>query len=120
MKRREWRSAWGGRETDTYSDYLRKTGIRKPTDVLTWHVARPHIDRDKKIYKKAIEAWENNHQRLKYTELPEELCTHKNRTAFLDRFKVVAKDLPYCHTMMATAFLLRDSCPHSRYNGHLS
>ncbi len=87
--------------TDTYSDYLRKTGIRKPTDVLTWHVARPHIDRDKKIYKKAIEAWENNHQRLKYTELPEELCTHKNRTAFLDRFKVVAKDLPYCHTMMA-------------------
>lgn len=85
----------------TYSDYLRKTGIRKPTDVLTWHVARPHIDRDRKIYKKVIEAWENNQQRIKYTELPQELCTHKNRTAFLDRFKVVAKDLPYCHTMMA-------------------
>ena len=85
----------------SYSDYLRKTGIRKPTDVLTWHIARPHIDRDKKIYKKVIEAWENNQQRIKYTELPKELCTHKNRTAFLDRFKVVAKELPYCHTMMA-------------------
>ncbi len=85
----------------TYSEYLRKTGIRKETDVLTWHIARPHIERDKKIYKKAIEAWENNHYRLKYTDLPEELCTHKNRTAFLDRFKVVADDLPYCHTMMA-------------------
>lgn len=87
--------------SDTYSDYLKKTKIRKPTDVLTWHIARPHIDRDKKIYKKAIEAWENNHQRIKYTDLPEELCTHKNRTAFLDRFKVVAADLTYCHTMMA-------------------
>ena len=84
-----------------YSEYLKKTKIRKPNDVLTWHVARPHIDRDKKIYKKAIEAWNQNHKRIKYTDLPEELCTHKNRTAFLDRFKVVASDLPYCHTMMA-------------------
>lgn len=87
--------------TSVYSEYLRKTGIRKSTDILTWHIARPHIDRDKKIYKKAIEAWEQNHQRIKYTELPKELCTHKNRTAFLDRFKVVAKDLDCCHTMMA-------------------
>ena len=33
--------------------------------------------------------------------MPEELCTHNNRTAFLDRFKVVAKDMPYAQTMVA-------------------
>jgi DNA (cytosine-5)-methyltransferase 1 len=29
------------------------------------------------------------------------LKTHKNTTAFLDRFKVVASDIPACHTVMA-------------------
>jgi DNA (cytosine-5)-methyltransferase 1 len=33
--------------------------------------------------------------------LPEELTTHNNRTSFLDRFKVVAGDLPASHTMVA-------------------
>ena len=81
--------------------YLRFSGIRQPGDILTWHVARPHIERDREIYRRVIEAWNKDKQRLKYTELPEELCTHKNRQAFLDRFKVVAADLPASHTMMA-------------------
>ena len=81
--------------------YLETTGIRKSDDILTWHVDRPHIDRDREIYRKVIAAWFEDKKRIKYTDLPEELCTHKNRTAFLDRFKVVASDMPACHTMMA-------------------
>jgi len=75
-------------------------------DILTWHITRPHIERDRQIYRLIINAWQNEHTRLKYTDLPEELCTHKNRTAFLDRFKVVARDLPVCHTI--TAHLSKD------------
>ena len=83
------------------SEYLHEFGIREENDVLTFHIARPHIDRDKKIYRKVIAAWNDGHRRLKYSDLPEELRTHKNVTAFLDRFKVVEWDTPYCHTMMA-------------------
>ena len=84
-----------------FGDYLRETGIRKDEDILTWHTARPHIERDKKIYRTAIENWNEDHSRLHYNDLPEELITHKNITDFLDRFKVVAGDLPTSHTMMA-------------------
>ena len=87
--------------TKKFSAYLETTGIRKKDDILTWHVARSHISRDRKIYKEVITAWVKDKKRIKYTDLPEELCTHRNRTAFLDRFKVVALDLPTCHTMMA-------------------
>lgn len=87
--------------TNEYSSYLRETGIRKTDDILTWHIARPHIDRDKKIYREAIRKWNDEHARLHYNDLPEELITHKNVTGFLDRFKVVAADLPTSHTMMA-------------------
>lgn len=99
-------------ESDTdYSDkrikgYLKEFLLRTENDILTWHVARPHIERDRKIYRLVINAWQNEHKRLKYTDLPEELCTHNNRTAFLDRFKVVARDLPACHTI--TAHLSKD------------
>ena len=68
---------------------------------MTWHVARTHIERDRKIYREVIAAWFNEKKRIKYTDLPDELCTHRNRNAFLDRFKVVASDMPACHTMMA-------------------
>ena len=84
-----------------YSKYLSMTGIRKNGDILTWHVSRPNIERDREIYRAVIKAWNNGKKRLKYTELPPELCTHKNTTAFLDRFKIVAADLPASHTMMA-------------------
>ena len=88
-------------DTQEFSAYLEATGIRKKDDILTWHIARPHIPRDRKIYKEVITAWFKDKKRIKYTDLPEELCTHQNRTAFLDRFKVVASDMPTCHTMMA-------------------
>lgn len=84
------------------TEYLKKTGIRTDEDVLTWHVSRPIQERDRKIYKHVISAWnEEVPRRLKYTDLPEELCTHNNRTAFLDRFKVVANDLHTSQTMVA-------------------
>ena len=81
--------------------YLLKSNIRTQDDVLTQHIARPHIDRDRNIYKLTIEKWNNGHKRLHYDELPEELKTHKNRKSFVDRFKVVEGDTNACHTMMA-------------------
>lgn len=81
--------------------YLEYYGIRKKDDVLTWHVARPNIERDRQIYRNVIHAWNTEKKRIKYTDLPQELCTHRNRTAFLDRFKVVAGELPVSHTLVA-------------------
>ena len=83
------------------SKYLTEFGIRSESDVLTNHIARPHITRDKEIYNKVIDAWNDGHKRLKYVDLPTELKTHKNVTSFLDRFKIVEWDMPACHTMMA-------------------
>lgn len=88
-------------KTNTINEYLTVTGIRKKGDVLTWHLARTNTDRDREIYRRAIEAWNSSHKRFKYSDLPTELRTHKNVNGFLDRFKVVAADLPTCHTMMA-------------------
>ena len=84
-----------------YSDYLRETGIRKEADVLTHHQARSNKERDIEIYKRTISLWNDGHKRLNYNDLPDELKTHKNRKSFLDRFKVVEGDAPYCHTMLA-------------------
>lgn len=81
--------------------YLKETGIRKSGDILTWHEARPHNERDLKIYSIAVEAWNKEKRRIRYNELPGELITHKNQKSFLDRFKVVAGDLSYSHTMVA-------------------
>jgi DNA (cytosine-5)-methyltransferase 1 len=77
--------------------------LRTPDDVLTWHVARPHTEQDREIYRLAIHEWidNNQHRRIHYQNLPEHLRTHKNLTDFSDRFKVVAPDKPYCHTMLA-------------------
>ena len=83
------------------SKYITEFGIRTKNDILTHHVARPHISRDKEIYKRVIDAWNDGHKRLKYVDLPEELKTHKNITSFLDRFKIVEWDTSTCHTMMA-------------------
>lgn len=88
-------------DTSSYSEYLSKTKIRTPRDVLTLHESRPNKSRDIEIYKKAIMLWNDGHKRLNYNDLPEELKTHNNRSAFLDRFKVVEGDDCYCHTMLA-------------------
>ena len=95
-----------GEENNKYKqgpipDYLKSYSLRKPQEPLTWHVARTNIDRDREIYRRVIEAWDNNQERLKYTSLPPELMTHKNRKSFLDRFKVVASNLDEAQTMVA-------------------
>lgn len=81
--------------------YLKESGIREDGDILTCHIARPHIQRDKEIYKIAIERWYKEGERLRYTDLPEHLMTHKNRKSFLDRFKVVADNLTASQTIVA-------------------
>lgn len=81
--------------------YLLDSGIRCNDDILTHHECRFHNNRDIEIYRRVITAWNDGHRRLRYTDLPEELCTHKNRNAFLDRYKVVAADLQCSHTMVA-------------------
>ena len=83
------------------STYATETGIRNEHDILTLHVARPNTSQDIKIYKLAIQLWNNGHQRLRYDQLPEKLITHKNISSFLDRFKVVEGDEPCCHTVLA-------------------
>lgn len=87
--------------TSGFSRYLSDTGIRSEDDILTWNTARPHIERDKEIYRTVINAWNTNKTRMKYTDLPEGLKNHKNTSAFLDRYKVVAADLPASQTVMA-------------------
>lgn len=84
-----------------FSRFLKDNEIRANDDVLTWHIARSHIERDKSIYRLVISAWNDNHTRLKYSQLPDSLSTHRNKDGFLDRYKVVAADLNTSHTMMA-------------------
>jgi len=88
------------------SEYLKQTNIRNDSDLLTHHVARPHIERDREIYRLAIRVWEEEKRRLRYTDIPEKLQTHKNRTSFLDRYKVVVKDNQFSQTI--TAHLAKD------------
>jgi DNA (cytosine-5)-methyltransferase 1 len=83
------------------NEYLDQKSIRNGIDILTQHIARPHSDQDKKIYRIAVDKWNNKGQRLDYNDLPEVLKSHKNRHSFFDRFKVVAKDLEYSHTVVA-------------------
>jgi len=81
------------------TEYLSKFELRNGVDFVTQHIARPHNERDLEIYRRAILKWMRG-KKLKYTDLPENLTTHKNRTSFLDRYKVVdAKGLS--HTMVA-------------------
>jgi DNA (cytosine-5)-methyltransferase 1 len=82
------------------TSYLEKFEIRNGVDFVTQHITRPHNERDLSIYKIAIQKWLNNGERLKYSDLPENLKTHNNQESFLDRFKVVDPD-GYSHTMVA-------------------
>lgn len=83
------------------SNYISKFGVRSTDDILTLHNCRPNIERDIKIYRRAIELWNDGHKRLNYNDLPDELKTHKNRRSFTDRFKVVEGDEACCHTVLA-------------------
>lgn len=95
-----------GESNNTYSKqkpsrYVTESGIREKGDVLTLHNCRPNIERDIKIYTRAIALWNDGRKRLNYNDLPEELKTHKNRHSFTDRFKVVEGDERCCHTILA-------------------
>jgi len=81
--------------------YLKQHSIRNGINILTQHVARPHTETDKEIYRRTVKKWNDNRERLNYNDLPERLKTHKNRKSFLDRFKVVAADEPHSHTVIA-------------------
>jgi len=83
------------------NEYLDQKSIRNGIDILTQHIARPHSEQDKNIYRIAVNKWNNKQQRLDYNDLPDNLKTHNNRHSFIDRFKVVAQDLNYSHTVVA-------------------
>ena len=81
--------------------WLYDTGIRNDDFPVTWHQARPHRKQDLEIYQIAVELWNKKKGRLNYNTLPKRLKTHRNRKSFLDRFKVVAGDLKFSHTVVS-------------------
>jgi DNA (cytosine-5)-methyltransferase 1 len=81
--------------------WLYDNEIRNNQVPVTFHQARKNNAQDLEIYKIATQLWTKKKKRLEYNELPERLKTHKQRLSFLDRFKVVAPDLHYSHTIVA-------------------
>lgn len=86
--------------SDDYQ-YLKDSHIRNGIDVVTQHIARPHNEQDKEIYRIAVRKWYDHKERLNYNDLAEHLKTHNNRTSFTDRFKIVADDLNASQTVVA-------------------
>jgi DNA (cytosine-5)-methyltransferase 1 len=86
---------------DNSNTYLEQLKIKSPGIPITLHSARPNNKRDLEIYKITAEKWNKNKERLNYSDLPENLKTHKNKEDFTDRYKVVAADIPYSHTILA-------------------
>lgn len=84
-----------------HGTWQHEAGIRNDEIPVTWHQARPHTDQDLEIYRIAVERWNSDKRRLCYNDLPNRLKTHRNRKSFTDRFKVVASDLPFSHTVVA-------------------
>lgn len=83
------------------NQYLQESGIRSEKDVfVTQNISRPLNDNDAAIYAFALKMWNNQHVRLKYTDLPMELRSQKNENSFLDRFKVVDGE-GKAHTLVA-------------------
>lgn len=82
------------------TDVLSKLDLDSKIGLTTQHIARPHNERDLAIYKLAIENWNNQKVRIKYTDIPAEYQTHKNTDSFLDRFKVVDGSAS-SHTLVA-------------------
>jgi len=91
--------------TQLINGYLKETEIRNGVDFVTQHITRNHNERDLEIYSLAIDKWLNDKKRLKYNELPERLQTHKNTSAFLDRYKVVD---PTGHSHTVVAHIAKD------------
>lgn len=79
-----------GESSDKYakskaSRYVTESEIRTKDDVLTHRNSRLNIERDIRIYRRAVELWSDGHKRLNYNDLPDELKAHKNRHSF-DRY----------------------------------
>lgn len=87
------------------NQYLIESNIREAGfDILTQHETRMQNERDIEIYKEAIRAWNTKKERLCYKELSSrrpELCTHKNKTSFTNRFNVIKADMQASHTVLA-------------------
>lgn len=81
--------------------YCSISGIRTNDDILTWHLKRPNNEHDREIYRMAIDLWNTKRKRIKYTDIPVKMRTHKNQKAFLDRFKVVASNEHESQTILA-------------------
>lgn len=82
--------------------YLYESGIKEyDTEPVTFHQARPHIDQDLQIYRIVVDTWNKTGTRVSYADLPSTLQSHENRESFLDRFKVVAGNLPRAQTVVA-------------------
>lgn len=81
--------------------WLRKAGIRNDTFPVTWHQARHQSEQNLEIFRIAVDLWNNARIRLMYNELPARLQTHRNKNSFLNRFRVVAGDLPFSHTIVS-------------------
>jgi len=90
-----------GKYAGKATEYLTEYGIRNDEDILTLHIARKHNRQDKIIYEFYIKSWFEKKIRPDYDQLPEYLKTHRNRTSFKDRFKIVAPDLPYAQTVVS-------------------
>lgn len=83
-------------------DYLFESGIKEyDMEPVTYHQARPHIEQDLEIYHIIVDIWNRYGTRVSYVDLPANLRTHNNTYSFLDRFKVVAGNLPYAQTIVA-------------------
>ena len=94
--------ALGPRTLDPgYHPWLRDVSIRNNDFPVTFHQARPNNERDLEIYRIAVKRWQEKKPLLKYNELPKWLQTHENKDSFLNRFKVVAGNLNYSHTILA-------------------
>lgn len=82
------------------SDWLIQAGVKTELPV-TWHQSRPNTEQDLEIYHKVVKVWNDENKRLNYNDLPLNLRTHKSGASFIDRFKVVAGNLPAVHTVVA-------------------
>jgi len=71
------------------NDYLKNSFIRNGFDFTTQHITRPLNNHDLAIYKMAINKFAEEGIQLRYNELPEEFQSHRNKTSFTDRFKVL-------------------------------
>jgi DNA (cytosine-5)-methyltransferase 1 len=80
--------------------YLKISNIRNNSfNFTTQHIARPHNENDREIYKMAVEMWSKK-KRIDYSKIPARLQHHKNKESFLNRFHVV--DPNGCsHTVVA-------------------